>query len=254
VHKTKIRREILDRVLARRGRIHWFDVLDPAKTALVVVDMQNTFCEPGAPAEVPCSRTIVGNINALTAELRARDVPVIWVLHANTRHGERSDWDMFFNYVVADDVRQQTIESLAPGRQQVWRGLTKSPQDLTIIKNRYSALIAGSSTLERVLRNFGIDTVLIAGTKTNVCCEATARDAMMLDFKVVMVSDCCAALSDEEHQASLETIIQQFGDVLTRDEVLACLDGRSNVSSMQSVVRRSGSTEKPRVRTRQGRR
>jgi isochorismate hydrolase len=58
-----------------------------------------------------------------------------------------------------------------------------------------------------------------------VCCEATARDAMMLDFKVVMVSDCCAALSDQEHLASLETILQQFGDVLTTEEIFARLDG-----------------------------
>lgn len=69
-----------------------------------------------------------------------------------------------------------------------------------------------------------IDTVLITGTKTNICCESTARDAMMLDFKVVMVSDCLAALSDHEHQAALENIIQQFGDVLTRQEVVARLD------------------------------
>jgi ureidoacrylate peracid hydrolase len=56
-----------------------------------------------------------------------------------------------------------------------------------------------------------------------VCCEATARDAMMLDFKVVMVSDCCAALSDDEHRATLETIIQQFGDVMDSRETLAAL-------------------------------
>jgi ureidoacrylate peracid hydrolase len=230
VHQIEIRREILDRVLARRGRIHWFDVLDPVKTALVVIDMQNTFCAPGGPAEVPASRAIVDNINALSAGLRTRGVPVIWILHANTHRGERSDWEMFFNYVVADEVRKRTIESLAPGRQQVWAELTTTPQDLTIFKNRYSALITGSSSLERVLRNLGIDTILVAGTKTNVCCEATARDAMMLDFKVVMVSDCCAALSDDEHRASLETIIQQFGDVLTGEEVLARLDGGSNLS------------------------
>jgi ureidoacrylate peracid hydrolase len=209
VHQTKIRREIIDRVLARRGRVHWFDVLDPAKTALVVVDMQNTFCEPGGPAEVPSSR--------------------------------------------ADEVRQRTIESLAPGRQRVWTGLTTSPRDLTIIKNRYSALIAGSSSLERVLRSLGVDTVLIAGTKTNVCCEATARDAMMLDFKVVMVSDCCAALSDDEHRASLETIIQQFGDVLTGDEVFARLDGRSNVSSIPPPARPSVSAERSRAKARRNR-
>ena len=70
----------------------------------------------------------------------------------------------------------------------------------------------------------GKDTLLIAGTKTNVCCECTARDAMMLDYKVVMLSDCTAALSDDEHRATLENMIQQFGDVLTADEVLSLFD------------------------------
>ena len=92
-----------------------------------------------------------------------------------------------------------------------------------MLKNRYSALIPGSSPLERTLRGMGIDTILVAGTKTNVCCESTARDAMMLDFKVVLVEDCCAALSDDEHRSALENIIQQFGDVMTADEVLARL-------------------------------
>ncbi len=229
MNQTRIRPEILDRVLVRRGRVHWFDTLDAAKSAALIIDMQDTFCAPGGPAEVPCARAIVDSINTFTDGLRARGVPVIWVLHANARRGNDTDWDMFFNYVVADEVRERTIESLAPGRQKVWGELVTAPQDLTIIKNRYSALIAGSSRLEGELRGRGIDTVLIAGTKTNVCCEATARDAMMLDFKVVMVSDCCAALSDEEHQASLETIIQQFGDVLTFEEVFARLDGGSRL-------------------------
>ena len=78
----------------------------------------------------------------------------------------------------------------------------------------------GSSQLERMLRSLDLDTLLICGTKTNVCCESTARDAMMMDFKVVMVSDGTAALSEDEHRASLENIIQQFGDVMTVDEIL----------------------------------
>ena len=125
---------------------------------------------------------------------------------------------------MSGDVRARTIESLAPGRQRVWEGLEQGNADITIVKNRYSALIAGSSTLERVLRNIGVDTLLIAGTKTNVCCEATARDAMMLDFRTVMISDCCAALSDEEHLATLETFIQQFGDVMSASEALDALE------------------------------
>jgi ureidoacrylate peracid hydrolase len=223
MHRVAIRQEIIDRVMARRGRLRWFDRLEAAKTALVTVDMQSTFCAPGGPAEVPGARGIVPNINRLSAGLRRLACPVIWVLHANSARGGRSDWPLFFEHVVAAEVRARTLESLAPGRQQVWPELETSAEDIVVVKNRYSALVAGSSTLERVLRALGVDTLIIAGTKTNVCCESTARDAMMLDFKVVLVSDCCAALSDDEHRATLETHIQQFGDVATADEVLRLL-------------------------------
>jgi ureidoacrylate peracid hydrolase len=223
MHRVAIRQEIVDRVLARRGRLRWFDRLEPASTALVAIDMQSAFCAPGAPAEVPAARTIVPNLNRLAARLRELGCPVIWVLHANGQHQGRSDWPLFFEHVVAAEVRARTMESLAPGRQEVWMDLQTGPQDIVVLKNRYSALVPGSSGLERVLRSLGVDTLLIAGTKTNVCCESTARDAMMLDFKVVLVSDCCAALSDDEHRATLETHIQQFGDVATADEVLELL-------------------------------
>jgi ureidoacrylate peracid hydrolase len=147
-------------------------------------------------------------------------VPVIWVLHANSRIGGKSDWELFFNTFVADDVRQRTLENLTTGKQSVWNALVTEPADHIVLKNRYSALIPGASPLERVLRGMGVDTILVAGAKTNVCCESTARDAMMLDFKVVLVEDCCAALSDDEHRGALENIIQQFGDVMTAGEVL----------------------------------
>lgn len=215
-----IRDHIRARVLARRGRLHLFDRLAPARTALVVIDMQECFCAAGAPAEVPAARALAAPINRLTAALRPMGVPIIWVVHANSAIAGRSDWPGFFAHFVADAVRARTIESLAPGHHAVWSGLATDPGDLTLTKNRYSALIAGASALERVLRGLGIDTLLIAGTKTDVCCESTARDAMMLDFKVVMVADCCAALSAEEHRDALETVIQQFGDVMTGEMVL----------------------------------
>ena len=223
MHKVGVRQHIIDRVMARRNKYHWFTELKATTTALVIIDMQNTFCEPGSPAEVPQSREIVEAINSLTAKLRIKKVPIIWVLHANSQVDSKSDWELFFNNVVSDEVKLRTIASLDPGKQKVWRDLTTSDSDITVIKNRYSALISGSSTLERILRNLGIDTILIAGTKTNICCESTARDGMMLDFKVVMVEDCCAALSDDEHQAALESIIQQFGDVRTSASVLEIL-------------------------------
>ncbi|MBT6443114.1 MAG: cysteine hydrolase [Alphaproteobacteria bacterium] len=225
MHDVGIRQEVVDRVIARRGRLHLFDHLEPSRTAFVVIDMQNTFLKPGAPVEVPRGRDIVPNINRLAAALRRLGVSVIWMTHANSSVNGASDWSNFFDHFVADDVRRRTIEGLEPGAdgQQIWPDLIVEPGDVRMFKNRYSALISGSSSLERLLRSQGLDTLLIAGTKTNVCCESTGRDAMMLDFKTVMLSDCCAALSDEEHQASLETFIQQFGDVMTADEALAAL-------------------------------
>jgi ureidoacrylate peracid hydrolase len=223
MHSSQVRQEIIDRVMARRGRVNLYEKIVPSKTALVVIDMQNTFCAPGAPAEVPSSRGIVPNINALTEQLRMLGVPVIWVLHANTQHNGVSDWELFYNNVVSGSVRARTLESNAPENQAVYTELDVDDRDMTIVKNRYSALIPGSSSLERVLRSMGINHMLIAGTKTNVCCESTARDGMMMDFEVTMLSDCCGALSDQEHQASLETIIQQFGNVMTSTEAVKLL-------------------------------
>ncbi len=222
-HRTEIRQEIVERVLARRGRLHLFDTFAPAETALIVIDMQNTFVAQGAPAEVAAARDIVPALNRLTAALRAGGVTVIWVTHANQRGDGGSDWPSFFDHFVAADVRDRTIASLAPEGegQRLWPALSVAPDDLQLRKNRYSALIPGASDLDRVLRERRIRTLLIAGTKTNVCCEATARDAMMMGYNVVMVSDCLAALSDDEHRASLETVIQQFGDVMTGAEVVA---------------------------------
>ena len=239
MHRVGIRQEIVERVMRRRGRLHLFDRLDPSETALIVIDMQGTFVAPGSPAEVPLSRAIVPAINRLAAALRPLRAMVVWVTHANTHDRHGSDWDGFFENFVADEVRQRTIESLAPGAQgqKLWHELVISDDDHFIFKNRYSALIPGSSQLERVLRSHGVRNLLIAGTKTNVCCESTARDAMMLDFNVIMVADCMAALSDDEHRATLETMIQQFSDVMTVDEVLGVLSPRVQARATASTGR-----------------
>ena len=222
MHSAEISKEIVERVVARRGRLHLFDALDPKKSALLVIDMQNAFVAPGAPVEVPAARAIVEPINQLAAALRERGVAVIWVQHENPTGDEH--WAGFFDAFIAPGKRAQAAAALAAGSplQALWPGLAVKAGDLRVSKNRYSAFIR--SDFERTLRDKGIDTLLIAGTKTNVCCECTARDAMMLDFKVVMLSDCTAALSDAEQRTTLENVIQQFGDVLTADEALALFD------------------------------
>ena len=228
MHEIAVRPRIIERVMKRRGRVRLFERLDPARTAAVHIDMQVAFLAPGAPVEVPMARAIVPAVNRLNAALRERGVAIYWVAHANTSRDGESDWPGFFDHFVSDEARARTIAGLAPGAegQRLWPALDVAESDDTLFKNRYSALIPGSSPLERMLRGRDIDTLLIGGTKTDVCCESTARDAMMLDFKTVMVADCCAALSDEEHRDALETVIQQFGDVMTADEVLAALAPR----------------------------
>lgn len=222
MHDVTISSEIVDRVMARRGRLHLYDQIDPHHTALVVVDMQNAFCREGAPAEVPASRGIVDHINQLAADLRAAGGQVIWIVSAFGARDGRSDWTNFFDNIVDADVRTRTMANMSPGADGtlVYEPLVVLDDDTLVEKNRYSCLAPGASQLERILRGRSLDTLLIAGTKTNICCEATARGAWDLDFDVIMVSDCCAALSDREHLAALENTIQQFGDVLTSAEIV----------------------------------
>ena len=117
---TAIRPEIVERVVARRGRLHLYDRLDPARTALLVIDMQNAFVAPGAPIEVPAARGIVAPINRLAGALRARGVPVIWVMHENQAGGR--DWAGFFDAFVAPGKREQAAAALASGSplQALW--------------------------------------------------------------------------------------------------------------------------------------
>lgn len=230
MHDVTVRQEIVDRVLARRGRYHLYDSLDPDATAFVVIDMQNMFCEPGAPAEVPASRGICDNIDRLAEEVRSLGGLVIWVTSAATFANGKSDWESFVRNFVAEEVQERTIEAMKPDGhgEQVWHELEPDERDLFVRKNRYSALTPGASMLQTVLASHRIRNVLIGGTKTNICCESTARDAMQLDYRVVMVEDCNAALSDDEHRAALENVIQQFGDVMTADEAVAALRKRRN--------------------------
>lgn len=221
MHDAAVGADIVERVMARRGRYHIYDQIDAAATALIVVDMQNAFCKPGAPAEVPASRGIVQNINALAKTLRNAGGQIIWIVSVFDARSGRSDWENFFNHIVAADVRERTMENMAPGGDGtfLWHEMDDHDEDSLLEKNRYSCFAPGASQLERVLRSRGVDTVLISGTKTNICCETTARAAFDMDFNVIMANDCCAALSDREHVAALENIIQQFGDVMTSAEI-----------------------------------
>ena len=225
MHRLSIPQSVVDRVVARRGREHVHDVLDPARTALVVVDMQNAFMLPGvAHALCPMAEKIVPNINRLAQAVRMTGGTVIWI-KTTFKDDALKNWSTYFEMVKPEQGARR-VAALTAGSKghELWAALDVRADDLIVEKNRFSAFIQGSSNLAEVLRERGLDTVLITGTVTNVCCESTARDAMMLNFKTIMVTDGNAAVTDEDHNASLCAFYLTFGDVMPTDMLVTRLE------------------------------
>ena len=152
---------------------------------------------------------------------------VIWIQTAYTDETLTS-WSTLYGMVGRSGARAAEALALAGSKgYELFADLKVEPQDLIVEKNRYSAFIQGSSNIEEVLRARGLDTLLITGTVTNVCCESTARDAMMRNFKTIMITDGNAANTDEDHNASLNNFYLTFGDVMSTDFAIGCL--RRNV-------------------------
>ena len=215
MHEIKIAQWAIDRTLERRGRLHVHEDLDPRKTALIVVDMQNGFLvEEEAAAYIPVAVEIVPNVNRLAAAVRRTGGKVFWIKQTVDADSAVA-WSEWLA-MMTPATRHNLVANLAPGSRghQLHSGLEVKPEDEMVQKYRFSAFVQGASDLPQRLRAQGYDTVLIAGTVTNVCCESSARDAMMLNFKTVMVSDANAARTDEEHNATLSTFYAIFGDVM----------------------------------------
>ena len=225
MHKIAIPQSIVDRVIARRGTAHPFAELDPKRTALVVVDLQNGFMRADLGfAPVPAAVEIVPAVNRLAAALRRAGGEVFWIRNTFNERSAR-EWSVMEEFTLPER-REARARAMSEGTlgHELWPELEVKPEDTVLRKYRYSAFIQGSSDLPRVLRERGLDTVLITGTMTNVCCESSARDAMMLNFRTIMVSDANATLTDEEHNASLINFYATFGDVLSVAEIEESLD------------------------------
>ena len=224
MHTLSIPQSVVTRVIERRGREHIYENLDPARTALVVVDMQNAFMLLGvAHALCPMAEKIVPNINRLAQTVRETGGTVVWI-KTTFKDDALQSWSTYFE-MVSPQHGAKRVEALTAGSKghQLWDTLEVRAQDLVVEKNRFSAFIQGSSDLAEILRARGLDTILVTGTVTNVCCESTARDAMMLNFKTIMVSDGNAAVTDADHNASLCAFYLTFGDVMSTDMLIACL-------------------------------
>ena len=222
MHKIAIPEDALKLAASRRAGRPVFPVLAPARTALVVVDLQNAFMLPGMAMELPHARDIIPNVIRLAAAMRAAGGLVVWLRISFA--GQRESWSVWFDELLNPDASGDMIAQLSPGHPgfELHAGLDVQPADLVLDKTRFSAFALNSSALDAELRARGINTLVIAGALSNTCCESTARDAMQA-YKVVFVTDANATRTDEEHNATLANMARVFAEVVATDDVIARL-------------------------------
>ena len=215
VHEWFIEEREYTRHEERRGRRHAFNRMDPTRTALVVIDMVPFFLE-----SMEYGRGIVPRIARLATALRGAGGTVAWVLPGRNRSNAVDE--EFYGLETAGRYRRSGGEG--PLSERIWHELEVADGDLLVEKTAASAFFPGRSPLPGLLQDLGIDTVLITGVVTNVCCESSARDASTLGYRVIMVADANAAGRDQDHNATLHTIYRSFGDVRPTHEVIGLID------------------------------
>lgn len=213
----KMPQYVIDRVMKKRGRLRVFDRFEPRESALVVVDMQEFYVR-----DVPEAVAIIPNINRLAQAFRERGGHVAWVNMVAGEDDGRSLWPLYHEAFFTPENARRHREGLTRGRpgQALHADLQARPEDIHAEKRRFSAFIPPHSDLPQKLQARGIRNVAIAGMLTNFCCETSARDAMMLDYRVAMVSDANAARFEDDHNVGFQTVYQSFGDVVGADELL----------------------------------
>ncbi len=208
---------------ARGGRLNAYETIVGAKTALVVVDMQNYFVQDGMPSCAPVARDIVPNVNRLAQATRAAGGLVIWIQTEALLH-DPNDWANRKEATSAEGWgRRQRLLAKDGAGFPIYETCEVAPQDKIALKIRYSAFIPYPSDLEHLLKANGIDTLLITGVATSTCCESTARDAAMWGYRTIMVSDGNADSTDALHNHTLGKFLVTFGDVQSTNDVIARL-------------------------------
>jgi ureidoacrylate peracid hydrolase len=224
LHKVKLDDDIVKIVLGRRGRLRLFESIDPKRTAHLVIDMQTGFMTPGAPAEIAPAAAIIPNVNTISAACRRAGALNVFVQNSISEESKQS-WSNWFDAFWTADKREGMYATFMVGRpgHALHPDIEVKPEDMRINKFRFGTFVDGSSDLHQRLRARGIDTVIITGCATNICCESTARDAMMLNYKVLFVSDATATHTDFEHNNTLNNMMLTFADVVSTADVTSLL-------------------------------
>ena len=215
------------------------DQINPDRTAMIVVDMQNDFVASGAPMEVPAARMMAPKLAGALKTCRNVGIRVIYTAHVHRRDG--CDMGLF------DDLHPQIADrqGLVDGTQgaDIYPELAPAPGEHVIKKHRYSAFYG--TDLDIILREWGVDTVIVSGTTTENCCHATARDAMFRDYRVVFLSDATAApdypdlgygamAAADVHQATLAILARSTAHVMSVADLTARLAGDDTLGNVRS--------------------
>ena len=201
--------------------------IDPSKTAMIVVDMENDFVAPGAPMEVEthAGRAMLPHLQRALACCREHGIPVIYTTHAHRAGG----CDLGLLAHVPPIARGDALVDGTPG-VAIFPEVAPRDDEIVITKHRFSAFYG--TDLEIILRGLGVTTVVITGVTTENCCHATARDAYFRDFQVVFLADATAnndypdlgygSMSAEEiHRATLVILARDTADVITTETFIA---------------------------------
>ena len=195
--------------------------VDPAHTALVVVDMQRDYCCSGGILtrmgfDIAPVQALAPRLADFVGRARKAHVPVI--------HLKMAILPELRSPALAEHYRRSGLERpLDPSLSEFFEVVPR-PGDIVIQKYRYSGFV--STYLERYLRANGVQTLVITGVATNVCVESTARDGFMRDYSVVIPRDMTEGTSPEAKQWSLETLGNFFAEIVASDDLLRCWEGR----------------------------
>jgi len=192
--------------------------LNPRKTALLVIDMQNDFLLPRALLWTQGGVAVLSNIARLVRACRKRRVPVIYTAHVHQDPKVDGGMTAFW---WPDLMQKRALVSGKKGAAVI-KSLAAKPGEPIILKHRYSAFY--NTELEVVLRGLGVEDLIITGVMTNICCESTARDAFVRDFRVFFLADATGSGTEELHVGALRNLAYAFAYVTTTQEVLKRLN------------------------------
>jgi ureidoacrylate peracid hydrolase len=203
------------------------DKVRPEHCALLLVDLQNDFCADGGAMhregrDLTLVREMMPALERFVGEARAAGVKCVWIKNV---YNTATYW--YLSEVWLEQARRRRNGAYVQYpvcEPDAWNGdfysIRPAGDEPVVVKHRYGAFEA--TDLDLVLRSNGIRTVIMAGVATNVCVETTARQAFLRDYYVVFTRDGTATFTRGEHEATLRTIDQFFGQVAGLDEVAAC--------------------------------